>query len=132
MRITIPGASMTAAHPVLDLEARRVAAMVAQDIPTLEALLADDLLYTHSRGTSDTKASFLALIRGETDHPPYLAVDFSDRQVIAWGEDSVLVRGRADISLQGKATYGVRFVDVWARRGGRWQLVAWQATRIPD
>jgi hypothetical protein len=32
-------------------------------LKTLDALLADDLSYTHSGGTTDTKSSFLALIR---------------------------------------------------------------------
>ena len=25
----------------------------------------------------------------------------------------------------------VRFTDVWAERAGRWQLIAWQSTKLP-
>jgi hypothetical protein len=26
----------------------------------------------------------------------------------------------------------VRFTDVYANKGGRWQMVAWQSTRLPE
>ncbi|MBA3888318.1 MAG: nuclear transport factor 2 family protein, partial [Acidobacteria bacterium] len=25
----------------------------------------------------------------------------------------------------------MRFTNVWVQRGGRWQMVAWQSTRMP-
>ena len=28
--------------------------------------------------------------------------------------------------------FGVRYTDVYLRRSGRWQLLAWQSTRLPD
>jgi hypothetical protein len=114
---------------ILDLEAVRVDAMVKRDIKKLDELLADDLSYTHSGGYADTKASFIAFIR---DKGNYLAVDFVQRQVIPWGDSAAVVRGIAQISLEGKAPYQVFFVDVWARRNSKWQMVAWQATRAVD
>ena len=48
---------------ILALETKRIAAMTRQDLDTLDGLLADDLTYTHSRGVTDTKASFLELIK---------------------------------------------------------------------
>ena len=117
---------------ILELEAKRIAAMVGKDLATLDALLADDLSYTHSSGTTDTKASFLEQIRVNEERHNYLAVDFSDTNVTAIpGGAAVLVRGRAEIRLEGIAGYAVRFLDVWALRDGSWKMVAWQATRIP-
>ena len=52
-----PPAEPSLPQKILDLETKRIAAMVAKDIPALDALLADDLSYTHSGGTTDTKAS---------------------------------------------------------------------------
>jgi hypothetical protein len=26
----------------------------------------------------------------------------------------------------------VRFTDVYANKGGKWQMVTWQSTRLPD
>ena len=49
---------------VEQVERRRFAAMVAQDIAALEPLLADDLTYGHSNGEFQNKAEFLETIRG--------------------------------------------------------------------
>lgn len=114
---------------ILDLETKRIAAMVAKDIPTLDTLLGDDLSYTHSGGTTDTKASFLALIK---ERGRYLGIDYLKTQVSAWGESTAMVRGVAQIRLEGTAGYSVLFLDVWAIRNGTWKMVAWQATRVKE
>jgi hypothetical protein len=114
---------------ILSLEAKRIEAMVKKDIATLDALLADDLTYTHSGGTTDTKASFITLIK---ERGRYQGVDYSNTQVIPFaGGTAVAVRGRAQIRLEGVAGYPVLFLDVWALRDGTWKMVAWQATRVP-
>jgi ketosteroid isomerase-like protein len=114
---------------ILSLEAKRIEAMVKKDIATLDALLADDLTYTHSGGTTDTKASFITLIK---ERGRYQGVDYSNTQVIPLaGGTTVVVRGRAQIRLEGVAGYPVLFLDVWALRDGAWKMVAWQATRVP-
>ena len=120
------------AKTVLDLEAKRIAAMVDKDLTTLDALLADDLSYTHSGGVTDTKTSFLALIRDREEKHNYRGVDYSNTEVIPIpGGNAVIVRGRAQIQLEGIASYSVLFLNVWALRDGAWKMVAWQATRIP-
>ena len=114
---------------ILVLEAQRIGAMVRQEIEILNALLGDDLSYTHSGGYTDTKSSFLARIRDGRGR--YLGVDYSDAQVIPLAGDSVVVRGRAQIRLEDTPGYHVFFLDVWTLRDGGWKMVAWQATRIP-
>ena len=46
-----------------DLEDRRYAAMVDADLDTLDDLLADDVIYTHSDASVDTKTSYLDMLR---------------------------------------------------------------------
>jgi hypothetical protein len=117
---------------VLALEQERADAMVRADLGTLATLLADDLSYTHSDGRRDTKASFLALVAGPELR--YLGVDFSNQHVVDCGNAAV-VHGTARMRLLrdpgGHQDYRVLFLDVWARRDGRWQMVGWQATRVP-
>ena len=114
---------------ILSLETKRIEAMVKKDIAALDALLADDLTYTHSGGTTDTKTSFITLIR---ERGRYQGVDYSNTQVIPFnGGTAVAVRGRAQIRLEGVAGYPVLFLDIWALRDGVWKMVAWQATRVP-
>src|SRR6266853_4415664 len=113
---------------ILDLEKQRIAAMVKKDIATLDALLADDMSYTHSGGTTDTKASFIKLIK---ERGRYLGDDYSNTQVITSGDNAVIVRGIAQIRLENTPAYPVIFVDMWVLRDGAWKMVAWQATRVP-
>jgi uncharacterized protein DUF4440 len=115
---------------VLALQRKRADAMVREDLGILAGLLADDLSYTHSDGRRDSKESFLNLIAAPGMR--YLGVDYSNQQVIDCG-DVVIVRGTARIRLVREPAapldYHVLFLDIWARRDGRWQTVGWQATR---
>jgi hypothetical protein len=127
---------MTAAieQDILELESRRIAAMVQQDMATLDRMLADDLTYTHSNGTTDTKDSFMELVRNPGDHGRYLGVDYRHAEAVPLG-DAAIVRGIAQITLEGTGgrpdrSYPVLFLDVWARHDGAWRLKAWQATRL--
>ena len=113
---------------ILALETQRIGAMVRREIETLDALLDDDLSYTHSGGYTDTKSTFLARIREGRGH--YLGVDYAEAQVIPLASDSVVVRGRALIRLEDIPGYHVFFLDVWTLRNGVWKMVAWQATRV--
>jgi uncharacterized protein DUF4440 len=116
---------------VLVLERKRADAMVRQDLETLASLVADDLSYTHSDGRTDTKESFLNLVAGPALR--YLGIDYANQEVIDCG-DAVVVRGTARMKLLrepgGRQNYVVLFLDVWARRDGRWQTVSWHATRV--
>ena len=115
---------------ILSLEAKRIAAMVSRDLATLEPILADDLSYSHSSGRTDTKASFLELVR--SGH--YLDVDFPKRDVVSCG-NAAIVRGRAQMRVHhdgSDLSYPILFMEVYAFRDGRWQLIAWQATRTKE
>ena len=45
------------------LEDRRCQAMIDSDFDTLEKLLGDQLVYTHSTAQSDTRAEYIALCK---------------------------------------------------------------------
>ena len=116
---------------VIDLDKKRMQAMAAKDIATLESLLADDLIYTHSSARLDTKQSLIVgMTSGST---VYTSVEPSDVKAQDFG-DTVVLTGVAQIKVTANGTpnaFGVRFTDVYARRGGRWQMVTWQSTRLP-
>lgn len=113
------------------LETRRIDCMVRRDLDALAPLLADDLSYSHSSGRTDTKASFLELVR--KGH--YLGVEFPTSTITVSG-DAAVVRGVAHMHVTGDAgaelRYPVLFLDVYVRRHGQWQLLAWQATRARE
>jgi ketosteroid isomerase-like protein len=116
---------------IIDLDKKRMTAMAQKDVATLNALLADDLVYTHSTARLDTKQSLIGAM--ESGATVYTAVEPSDVKAQDLG-DTVVLTGVAQIKVTVGGTpnaFGVRFVDVYARRNGRWQMVTWQSTRLP-
>jgi len=117
---------------VIDLDKKRMQAMAAKDIATLDALLADDLVYTHSSARLDTKHSLIANMKSGAT--VYSAVEPSEVRAQDLG-DAVILTGvaRIKVSANGKdLDFRVRFTDAYAKRSGRWQMVTWQSTRLPD
>ena len=116
---------------VIDLDRKRMQAMVAKDVATLGSLIADDLIYTHSSARLDTKKSLIdGMVKGTT---VYTGCEPSDVKAQDLG-DTVVLTGIAQIKVVANGTpnaFGVRFTDVYAKRGGSWQMVTWQSTRLP-
>jgi len=120
------------AETVIALDRKRMTAMAEKDIATLNEVIADDLVYTHSSARLDTKQSLIGNM--ESGSTVYTSVVPSDVKAQDLG-DTVVLTGSCRISVNAGGrpnSFGVRFTDVYARRGGSWQMVAWQSTRTPD
>jgi ketosteroid isomerase-like protein len=117
---------------ILQTERRRFEAMVKGDLVALERILADDLQYTHSNGVFDTKASFIATLKsGELQ---YQGVTPEDLRARVYGSTAVVTGvSLMNVRVRGQqASFRVRFTDVYVKRDDRWQMVAWQAARLPE
>jgi uncharacterized protein (DUF885 family)/ketosteroid isomerase-like protein len=124
-----PGGSAT--ETVEEVERRRFAAMVAQDVAALEPMLAPELRYVHSNAEVEGKAQFLETIG--SGRLRYLSIDVRELDVRRHG-DAAIITGL--ISARGASSSGpvdleLRYTDAYVNRDGRWQLFAWQSTRIP-
>ena len=113
---------------IIELENKRVEAMIKGDVQALEKILADDLIYTHTTARIDTKSSFIEAISSGRSN--YRSVERKDVNVRQFG-DSAVVTGHAKVHV-GDNKFEIRFIDVYAKRDGAWQMVAWQSTRLPD
>ncbi len=116
---------------IRQLEGRRLRAMMDADTAALDRILGDDLTYTHSNGAVDTKASFLAALK--SGKLKYESVT-TDGQVRVQG-DTAVVTGRGAMKVRAgdrELDMAVRFTDVYVKRDGRWQMIAWQSTRIVE
>ena len=120
------------AQMVIDLDRRRMQAMAQKDVTTLNDLLADDLIYTHSSARLDTKQSLIGNM--ESGATVYNAVEPSDVAAQDVGSAVILTGvARIRVTSGGKPNaFAVRFTDVYANRGGKWQMVAWQSTRLAE
>ena len=113
------------------LEDRRYRAMCDADAAALDELLADSLVYTHSYGGSDGKASYLAGIRAKKWL--YRKIERPKEDIQLHG-DCAVVTGQVRIELlsDGKPkTLNSAFTNVWIRGAKGWQMVAWQSTPLP-
>ena len=117
---------------ILDLEDQRFAAMVARDFAALEKMTHDELLYTHSSGVTDTKASWLESMK--SGKVKYRSASCSERQVRFFG-DVALTRGRAAIEVDiGGQPKSLRllFLMAYTRTPQGWKFAAWQSCPQPQ
>lgn len=130
--ILAAGQETPASEAVRAAESQRLRALVTADYAALDRLLADDLTYTHSTAKVDTKATYLEpLLSGRTR---YQSLEPADVQVRIYGTTGVvtgILRSVALVSGKESRT-NMRFTNVWVERDGRWRMVAWQSTRLPD
>jgi ketosteroid isomerase-like protein len=117
---------------VIDLDKKRMDAMATKDIAALNDIISDELVYTHSSARIDTKKSLIGNM--ESGSTVYTSVVPSDVKAQDLG-DTVILTGSCKISVMsgGKPnSFGVRFTDVYANKGGKWQMVTWQSTRLAE
>ena len=116
---------------ILGLEDKRFAAMVARDFAGLEKMVHEELLYTHSSGLTDTKATWLESMK--SGKVKYKSANCSERQVKFFG-DVALVRGKAAIEAEigGQArSLRLLFLNAWVRTPQGWKFAAWQSCPQP-
>ena len=120
------------AQMIIDLDRKRMTAMAEKDIATLNAVLADDLIYTHSSARLDTKQSLVGNM--QSGSTVYNSVEPSDVKAQDLGSAVVLTGiARIRVTSNGQPNaFAVRFTDVYANRGGKWQMVCWQSTRLAE
>ena len=106
-------------------------AQVTSNRAELERLLADDYVLHNSGGQVQDKASFIA----DQIAPGYKLEPFVIEEKVekVMGDAAILGGVARAKGTSGGEPYDVRlrFIDVGAKRGGRWVVVFSQATRAP-
>ena len=126
-----PSTASVAEQEVRAAEALRLKAFLDHDVKTMAALMADQLVHTTSDGRTRDKSQFMGDFVNRPTAFSQFATDEMDVIVIG---DAAITRGRyhnvvADRSYGTPLKYA-RFLRVWARRNGVWQLVSHQATEV--
>jgi uncharacterized protein (TIGR02246 family) len=125
-------AQLTAAQ-VLDLQKRFQDATVACDAPTLEKLMADDVVFVHGNALVQSKAEFLEAATQrrfriksfEIANPK--VVFFDSGAIVSGIEDIVLAPGAAG---EQPRKVRMRVSGVWVARAGGWRLILQQSTPL--
>lgn len=107
-------------------------AVTTADIEALKRIYADDFAYTNERGKTLTKAERLAELASGKRKVSHMNHD--DIQVITYGDTVVVTgRSRSNVAYQGSSTTAPRrFLCVYVKRNGQWQVVAQQETPVVE
>ena len=114
------------------LEKDRAAAVVKNDVATLDKQTADDYTLITMNGQMSSKSQMLDNFK--TGKSKVTSNEVSDLNVRVYG-DTAVVTGKADVkgTLGGQDANGtVMFTRVYVKKGGRWQSVAFQQTRVSN
>lgn len=119
------------AAAVRTAEQRRCAAMLANDVAALGALLDPRLQFHHATGAVDGKDAYLAkMAAGRIE---YVAIRWDEELVTPLAAEAALLTGRmtTDVRVEGVGKrLNNRVTTAWARYGEEWRLVAFQSTPI--
>ncbi len=111
----------------------RVAAMISADAKKLDAAFSNDLLYVHSNGKHDTKATFLpAIVEGKS---VYRAVTYEQRDFREVAPGLVHMTARCRVQLGKNPPYTELHLSVLAAyrlEKGAWRFLAWQSAKLTE
>jgi hypothetical protein len=102
---------------------------IKQDKALLEKYLAEDLVYTHGGGQTETKAQYIANVTKGPSH--YKAMEPSETRVRVYGKTAVLW-GLVDVTPAKGETYSTRTLEVYTQNAaGLWQMSQKESVRVP-
>ena len=117
---------------VLRADDRRFDAMRNGKWPELEDSLADDLVYVHSTARVESKGEHVGNLKA--GKPNYRGASPRERKVRLRG-DVAMINGVSDMHVENggkEQRFTIRYLAVYAKISGRWQMTAWQSTKVPD
>jgi ketosteroid isomerase-like protein len=109
------------------LEDARYTAMLKGDVATLERLLHPVLVYMHSSGVADSKASYISGLRDGVWN--YQHIERADQKTVVQG-NTALVFNRLLIRIKVRGVHKEldnRAVAVWVRDSNEWRLLGLQS-----
>ncbi len=105
-------------------------ALTKRDLVALDNIWAEGYTFTNGRGEFLTKKDRMENIKSGTTH--FESISREDEEIRVFG-DTAVVTGRVVLKViyGGRESSGpYRFINVWVKLQGRWQLVANQITLV--
>ena len=134
----------SAAHAGAAPDAQKLTALLKEflagaavnDPAAHEKFWAEDLVYTGSSGRRVGKADIMKDVRSAAPPKPgdpTIAYGAEDVRVQQFGGTAVVTFRLVATTVRGDTTEVANFLNsgTFLKRDGRWQVVSWQATRVP-
>ncbi len=116
---------------VLAFEKARVNATLTADTKKLEQMLAEEVVWIHSSGKRDSKATYIQAIAEGKARYKSMSVEQSEARI--YGEIAITngILEFESIALDNTITkVRTLFTCVYRKKKGNWQVVSWQTTRF--
>jgi hypothetical protein len=133
---------------IREMDSKLTAALLQGNAASVDAMLADDYIEINAQGLVRHKPDVMATVRAQASVPRSISVGpettVDETKLLLYGDTAILV-GLTTTRYQHMeyqtspqpgqlpaptATYQERFMKVYSRLNGRWQLVASQTTAI--
>lgn len=116
---------------LLALEKQRYAAIVRADVESLNAILDDNMIFTHASGKIDSKESFIT--RLSAGDLTYNKIDIEDVEVRLYDSFGIVTGSSLlDVNVRGESRkLELLFMTVWIKDQHGWKVAAYQSTRKP-
>jgi hypothetical protein len=102
---------------------------IKQDKALLQRYLAEDLVYTHGGGKSQTKAEYIADVTTGPAH--YKSMTEGEINIRLYAKTAVLT-GFVDVTPAHGEVYRVRTLEVYTQNAkGDWQMAQKESVRVP-
>jgi len=113
---------------VMKAEDARNEALPKGDVPALEKIYSDDLVYTNARGETLTKTQHLADLKGRK--LSFVSFKHSDVSVHVYGNTGIVTGiSTSAVSYNGTVSSSPRkFMNVYVKQGGQWLCAAHSET----
>ena len=115
---------------VLTAHEQRRTATLNGDADSVEAMMTDDLTFTHPNAAVDTKEQFIGALRSQGLQ--YQSITDEDLNVRVHGTTGV-VSGICRIVVDASGTtfdVRVQFTEVWVNKEDSWKMMLWHATEV--
>lgn len=124
--------NLTAEDQATSKQIEQLVRKFLEDVPrndpkVFQEFFADDVIYTRAAGVTVTKADILKNIDVRAANEPTATYEADDVTVHPYGEMAVI--NFRLVQHQGTETNYFRNTGTFLKRNGKWQAVAWQATK---
>ncbi len=127
------GEQVNARAEINQAQAAYRAALFDSDVTKLAKIWTDDYTFTNNRGMFLSKDDRLKNIK--TGATELASIKETDRAVRFYGNDTAIITGKVILKAKysGHSSTGdYRYINVWVKRAGRWQMAANQITPIGE
>lgn len=132
LALTLPVLAAFAASSedaIRDAEKRWATAVVAKDLPVLEKIYTDDLIYAHATGSIESKQHYIDRLKSGKQR--YDSIQHESTKIAVY-PDAAVAHSIVRMTGNNGQTFNdhVMMMHLWVKQNGMWRLAAHQTTKL--